>query len=58
MKVGNEQWRNTITQERDLLKDDKILRQCGILGGRLDKEKSNWTERQRISKKWVTKPDI
>lgn len=38
------------SRKRDMLKGDKILRQCNILGGRLDKEKSNieLSERESI----------
>lgn len=32
---------NKNSRKTNLLKDDKILRQCDILGGRLDKKKSN-----------------
>lgn len=40
---------NKNSRKRDLLKDDKILRQCDILGGRLDKQKSNTELNERES---------
>lgn len=39
------------SRKRDVLKNDKILRQCDILGGRLDKKKSNTELNDRESTK-------
>lgn len=44
------------SRKRDMLKGDKILRQCNILGRRLDKEKSNieLSERESIKSEFYS----